>query len=128
MDEKKEIEELAEILKQAFYKSSEVHSNEIREALKNGAKHYGSRDFKKSMFDYMAEAVILGGYRKAEDLTPFEKFLLNELLHSKDDCCKICTRCRGLDLCDAFSPNGEMDEAICYAGIREYYESHKEER
>ena len=68
MEEEKEIEELAEMLKQAFYKSSEEHSNEIREALKNGAKHYGSRDFKKSMFDYMAEAVILAGYRKADEV------------------------------------------------------------
>lgn len=55
------------------------------------------------------------------ELTSFEKWLLDELLHRCYDPCAICAKNPGWDQCAAVLPDGEIDDDMCRLGIRELF-------
>ena len=60
-----------------------------------------------------------------KDFTPFEIFILDRLLNSGEDNCSTGAY-EGTKKCTAFD-TPVNDDTVCYHGIREYFEQHKED-
>ena len=54
-------------------------------------------------------------------MTEFEKYLLNMLLHSAEDCCSVCAVCNKNGVCW----NEHYGNETCMNGMRQWFEEHK---
>ncbi len=63
--------------------------------------------------------------KKANNSTPFERYLIDKLLQSGEDCCKLCAILPRKGLCEAFVTDVQIDYEVCHRGIREYFEARK---
>lgn len=58
--------------------------------------------------------------------TAFERYLLELVLHSCDDFCKICANDPGPEICRAYDPGtGTFDKEICFRGLRDHFEAQR---
>lgn len=61
-----------------------------------------------------------------DEFTSFEIYLLDRIIHGEKDCCKnFCIHGNETDLCAALLPNGELDDSVCYRGMRALYETNR---
>ena len=63
---------------------------------------------------------------KSED--EYMQHLSKWLINSGEDCCSKCAHCSKNELCDNLADEGgRVNYEVCYNGMKEYYEKHKEE-